>query len=199
MKFTRLLPVALCAIALVAATAFTEDEKPKPLSAAELEAKMMELGDKYPAHDRLQAFVGTWIIEGKGISASMGEYPIGGTAVTTSLWEGRFLATTYEGPSPMGTIYGTGHMGYDRLTSKYQSTWMMSMGTTIQTNAGTYDEASKTYTLLGSLAMPDGSTMKMRQVTVLESADKFQERHFHTPQGGKEELAVELNYTRKTE
>lgn len=193
------LVVAVAVLAFAGGVAFTEDApKAKPLSMAEMEQKLMQLGQKCPEHDHLQQLVGDWTIAGKAISAAMGEIPISGKVAMTPIWDGRFLRSTYEGPGfpPGTTFHGEGFLGFNRLTGRFQGTWMMSMRTNIELVEGTYDAKEKVFTLTGAMGMPDGSTWTTRQVLAIQSKDKLVESHYATAPGGKETLMVTMTYTR---
>ncbi len=200
MKFARPLALAL-GLGLIAAAstvAFTEDEKPKPLSPAEMQGKVMALGAPCPAHQVLAKMVGTWTCEGKAIT-SMGDIPIGGEVIYTSIMGGKFLSVSYKNPNtPMGLMEGAGHMGYDRLAEEYVSTWVFSMSTSIETKAGTYDEKTKTITLMGKKKMLNKEVWSMRETLVFESDTKIVETHYMTPTAtGKEVMSAVLTYTKK--
>jgi hypothetical protein len=177
-----------------ATSAFTDDEK-KPLSRAELEAKVMQLSGKCPMHDKLQQLVGNWTVSGT-YHSTMGAFPVSGKAENKAEFDGRFLALAYEGPGMAGTLYGEGHMGYNRLANRFERTWLMSAWTGISTMSGTYDEETRTFRFTGKEGMPDGTTWTMRQELKFESDDKYTERNYSAPPGGKEQLELELTYTR---
>lgn len=201
MKFTHVTALLACVAVVAFATgvAFTEDKpKPKPLSPAEMEQKVFQLNAKCPEHDILKQLVGTWDLQGKAKSHMMGEIPFGGTVVMKPMWDGRFLATSYEGPGMGGQkMYGEGRIGFNRLSGKFEGTWMMSMNTNMTYITGTYDKDAKTFNYAGSMEMPDGTTWASRQVFKIESPDKLVETQWMTPPGGKEEMSVTMTYTRK--
>lgn len=66
---------------------------------------------------------------------------------------------------------GRGALSYDSAKKKYIHVWIDSMSTSPMISEGTYDKATKTLTLDGTMAGPDGMTMKVRQVTVTKDAD----------------------------
>jgi hypothetical protein len=66
---------------------------------------------------------------------------------------------------------GRGALSYDPAKKKYIHVWIDSMSTTPMVSEGTYDKATKTLTLNGTMTGPDGMSMKVRQVTVTKYAD----------------------------
>lgn len=202
MKTTRVTALLACVavLAFASGVAFTEDApKPKPLTPAEMEQKVFQMGAKCPEHERLQKLVGTWDLQGKAFSHMMGEIPFGGVVTYTPKWDGRFLDTTYEGPPGMDgkPLRGAGVLGYNRLSGKYEGTWMMSAHTHITFITGVYDEKQKAIVYTGSMEMPDGTTWGLRQVFTFVSDDKLTEEQWTTPPGGKESMTVTMTYTRK--
>ncbi|MDF1701245.1 MAG: DUF1579 family protein [Planctomycetota bacterium] len=202
MKLTHLtaLLAGVAVVAFASGAAFTEDKpKPKPLTVAEVEAKMFQMGSPGAEHELLKRFIGTWVNEGVAYTESMGEFPIRGETTFKSIMGGRFLAADYKGPpGPMGLIVGTGHMGFDRMAGEFVSTWMMSMGTGIETYRGSWDAATKTLTMHGTKKLPGGNAWPIRQAITFESADKVIETHYMTPAStGKEQISAKMSYTRK--
>jgi hypothetical protein len=201
LPMTLALIAALGALAWTNRTAFTEDEKTKPLTVAEMEAKMWQSGAPCPQHELLKKFIGTWTIKGIAKSAMMGDIPIGGENVTKSVMDGRFVQSDYDGgQGPTGPIVGFGMMGYNRNSAEYESLWMMSMGTNMATNAGSYDEKTKTLTFRGTMKLFNNEVWPSRVTYVFESADKIVETQYMTPKvTGKEQVSVKLTYSRKAE
>ena len=202
MKLTHVSALLTCVAVVAFATgvAFTEDEaKPKPLTPAEMEQKVFQMGGKCPEHDRLQKLVGSWDLQGKAFSHMMGEIPFGGVVTYKPKWDGKFLDSTYEGPPGMDgkPMRGAGVIGYNRLSGKYEGTWMMSMNTNITYITGVWDEKDKAFKYAGTMDMPDGTTWKMRQVFTMVSDDKMTEEQWTTAPGGKEIKSVTMTYTRK--
>jgi hypothetical protein len=189
--------LALAATAWWAGAAWTEDEKPvKPLTPAQMEAKCMELSGKAVEHERLKQLAGTWTCTGTVHTISMGDMPVRGRSVNQLVLGGRFLQMDYEGPGPAGTLQGTGHMGYDRQSRTYQSTWMMSLGTTIDVMAGTFDADTHTFELRGAQKMIDDTVWHYRETLQIVDADTLVEKQYVTPAGGKEMPSLELTYKR---
>ena len=194
------LVVCVAVVAFSAGSAFTEEKpKPKPLTPAQMEAKVFTLNGKCPEHDLLKPLIGVWDLKGIAKTHQMGDIPFGGTVKYVSKWDGRFLHTYYEGPGmgPGQKMLGEGFIGFNRLSNKFEGTWMMSTNTNISVVSGTFDKASKTFKYTGSMGMPDGTTWKVRQEFQLVSADEMTEKQWVTPPGGDESMTVTMTYTRK--
>lgn len=113
--------------------------------------KSMQPGEK---HAVLKNFVGTW----KAVVKSTG--PDGKPmteeceSVNTLINDGRFLKQEFKG-SMMGQPYtGTGYLGHDNATGKYQSFWMDSMNTSMTIIEGTADESGEVITFGGQASCP---------------------------------------------
>ncbi len=204
MKTTHVTALIACVavVAFASGVAFTEDKpKPKPLSPAEMEQKVFQMGGKCPEHDLLKPLVGTWDLQGKAYTHMMGEMPFSGVVTMQPKWDGRFLDSTYQGPPGMDgkPMRGAGNLGYNRLSGKFEGTWMMSMHTNITFIRGTFDAKDKAFKYTGTMDMPDGTTWTLRQQLTLVSNDKMVEEQWSTPPGGKEAKTVTMTYTRKAE
>jgi hypothetical protein len=78
------------------------------------------------------------------------------------------------------------------------ATWADTMGTGYMASAGQYDEASKSWTMLGSFKDPIGQTVKTRQVITLVSNDKHTFEFYVAGPDGKDFKSMTIVYTRKT-
>jgi hypothetical protein len=92
---------------------------------------------------------------------------------------------------------GHGATSYDPRKGKYVNVWIDSASATPLISEGTYDQATKTLTLVGDMVMADGRTAKATLVTVYKDADT---RTFamRTPgPGGKDAELFRITYTRR--
>src|SRR5262249_44018424 len=119
-----------------------------------------------------------------------------------SIHGGRYVHREYSGSMAGETFTGSGDFGYNKLTSKYEATWVDSMGTAITYATGTYDAATKTYTMSSEMDMPgpDGKPMKMKEKEVLkvEGPDKNTMEMYMVGPDGKDQKVMEIVYTRGT-
>jgi len=172
---TQLVAAALLAAALPALTA---------------QAQMPPL----PEHKALESDVGVWDAKVQMWGAPDAE-PMDSKAVETNKMLGKlWLLSDFEGD--FGGMKFTGHMqlGYDPIKKKYVGTWIDTISPFLQTMEGTYDEKTKTSTMMAT-GKPSTSKMITRHV----SAD---ERVFEMmmPVEGKENewwKMMEVKYTRR--
>jgi hypothetical protein len=164
-------------------------------------AMYKELAKPTKEHEALQVLVGTWNAK---ITSFMGPAPetSTGTLVTTSIHGGRYVHREYTGSMGGETFTGSGDFGYNKLTNKYEATWLDSMGTGITVATGTHDAATKTYTMSSEMDMPgpDGKAVKMKEKEVLkvEGPDKNTMEMYMVGPDGKDKKVMEIVYTRGT-
>lgn len=93
---------------------------------------------------------------------------------------------------------GRSIMAYDNVKKKFTNTWVDNMGTGIFYSEGTYDEKSKSITLVGKMMNPSkGKEEEVRQVMVLTD-DKHQAMEMYcTGKDGKEFKNMEIHFTKK--
>jgi hypothetical protein len=90
---------------------------------------------------------------------------------------------------------GLGYIGYDDATGRYYSSWMDTNFSGIILAYGSYDAASRTYSLTGEMAGKHGASVPVREVMRIADHDHFTYEFYET-RGGKEALAIRLQYTR---
>ncbi len=89
---------------------------------------------------------------------------------------------------------GLGYIGYDDATGKYYSSWMDTNFAGIILAHGTYDPASRTYQFVGEMAAKGGAPVPVRELMRIADNDHFVYEYYET-RGGKEALAIRLQYT----
>jgi hypothetical protein len=121
-----------------------------------------------------------------------------GSAVYTSLMDGRFIQGDYTGTFGGMAFHGLGLTGYDNVTKHFTATWADNMGTAIMLMTGTYDPATKTFTYKGDMddVMKPGTKVKVRQ-TVKILSDDSHVMEWYESRGGKEIKTMEITYTRQ--
>ena len=121
-----------------------------------------------------------------------------GSAVYTSLMDGRFIQGEYTGTVGGMAFQGLGLTGYDNVARHFTATWADNMGTAIMLMTGTYDPASKTFTYKGDMddMMKPGTKVKVRQ-TVKILSDDSHVMEWYESRGGKEFKTMEITYTRQ--
>ena len=164
----------------------------------EMARQWMETSSPGEGHKALEAFVGTWSGEAEfWMDPAAPSEKSTGTMVSSWVLGGRWVRQDWAG-SMMGQPFtGVGYFGYDNVKKKYIGTWMDSMSTGLLVQEGTYDEKTKSFTMIGTMQDPMGNSIKVRHVAKVESADKNTFEMYHTGPDGKENLAGRIVYTRK--
>ena len=126
--------------------------------------------------------------------------PIVSQATETVRMLGEHWAISDFHGSMMGQAFsGHGMFSYDAKTKKYIGSWADSMSPNLMHMTGTYDEATKTMTMEGMGAGPDGVLMKHKLITVYKSDDtKVFTMHGGPAEGGADQMTkmMEITYTR---
>lgn len=149
-------------------------------------------------HQRFKDFfAGTW--DAKVTMFGMGPEPIvsTGTMVNTLIHGGKYIHHDFSGVFMGEAFTGSGHWAYNNTTKKYEGTWLDSMGTTIMYMTGSYDDASRTYTMTGAFDGPGGMKITQRDTIHIVDANKHTMEMFHTMPGQPEMKVMEIVYTRK--
>lgn len=151
-------------------------------------------------HKALESDVGVWDAEVKMWPAADAK-PMASKAVETNRMLGKlWLLSDFEGD--FGGMKFTGHMqlGYDPLKKKYVGAWIDTISPFLQTMEGTYDEKTKTSTMMATgVDMATGKPSTSKMITRHVSDDK---RVFEmmSPVEGKEGewwKMMEVTYTRR--
>ncbi len=138
-------------ILILAATTAIAQEKPSPQEQQEMMAKMMELGQPGPEHERLTQLVGEWSTDVKmWMNADGSPMIIGGSASIDTILGGRFIEGTFVTEGSMMDGEGLFIMGFDRRHETYSYVGFDSWGTYSVAASGEYDEATETITVSGT-------------------------------------------------
>jgi hypothetical protein len=140
-----------------------------------------------PQHQQLAALAGRWtVMQSMWSGANEAPKIDRGSATFSRVLGGRHLRQDLQIDSPGRPFEGLGYLGYDAATERYFSTWMDVNFTGIILAQGRYDLANKTYTFVAGT---------VREVLRVRDDDHFSFEYFET-HGGKESLAIRLEYTR---
>jgi hypothetical protein len=135
----------------------------------------------------------------------LGEFPgappvtSNGSETRTLAMNGLWLLSDYQDPNyPGGTFQGHGVLGYDPDKKKYVEMWIDSSDAHMGVMEGSYDEATKTLTMLsdGHDRMT-GKPTKERSITKIKDADTMSYSFRSTSEGGKEMEIFAIEYKRK--
>jgi hypothetical protein len=202
MSLQRLFPRTLVAISMAAALSLPAQEAKEKAPTAQQQA-MMDAWQKAatpgPNHKLLATLVGRW-----NFSTKMWMQPGAppelstGTAVYTTLMDGRFIQGEYKGTFGGMAFQGLGLTGYDNVARHFTVTWADNMGTSIMLMTGRFDSATKTFTYKGDMddMMKPGKKVKVRQ-TVKVTDDDSHVMEWYEFRGGKELKTMEISYTRQ--
>lgn len=160
-------------------------------------AKMAELGQPGEAHKVLGSGIGTW-------KAQMKMYDFNGKPACTSegtcerkwIMNGRFVHEEYKDNSG---FVGVCIIGYDNMKKRYVCIWYDNMGTSFSLSEGTYDAASKTFTMMSpETTCPfTGKLVKCKNVTrIIDDKQEVFEMIGIDCASGKEWKMMEIFYTR---
>jgi hypothetical protein len=111
--------------------------------------------------------------------------------------DGMWLASEFKMDEPAMKFTGRGLDGYDQNKKKYVGIWVDSMSSAPLVMEGTFDEGTKTSTMTGMGAGPDGKPQKFKTVTRLVDDDHQNFEMFMVGADGKETSAFTIAYTRR--
>ena len=153
-----------------------------------------------PEHQALETEVGEWDADVKIWHAPDAE-PMESKATETNKMLGKlWLLSDFNGD--FGGMKFAGHMqlGYDPVKKKFVGTWIDTMSPFLQTMEGTYDEKTKTSTMIATgVDMATGKESKSKMITRHEGADKKVFEMLMPVEGEDDKWwkMMEVNYTRK--
>jgi hypothetical protein len=199
---------SLCAVALVVgaflAGRASSEEPPAgmPPEMAEMMKEWTKMKTPGPQHELLKTFAGTFTGTGQwteqGMTSKFTEQTVG-----KMIYGGRFLqiessmTTEASPPMPPMSMTSTMFLGFDNAKQKYVHAMLGDWSTSIGASEGTYDEATKTFTMTGVEVMSPEKSRKYRMVQKVVSNDEWKfEMYFEQPDGS-EAKAGEAVYKRK--
>jgi hypothetical protein len=202
MSLQHLFPRILAAASMVMALPLLAQEAKEKTPTAAQQA-MMEAWQKAATpgsnHKLLAGLTGQWTFATRmWMEPAAPPETSTGSAVYTSLMDGRFIQGEYTGTFGGMAFQGLGLTGYDNVARHFTATWADNMGTAIMLMTGTYDPASKTFTYKGDMddMMKPGTKVKVRQ-TVKILSDDSHVMEWYESRGGKEIKTMEITYTRQ--
>ena len=141
-----------------------------------------------PEHELLKEYAGDW----EATVSAQGSESKGTTTARVALG-GLWLIEDFKGDFAGTPFEGHGITTYDAAKKKYVTVWADSMSTSPMTLEGAYDKGAKTLSMSGSMPMPDGTTMKVKQIMVSKDADT----RVMTMKDGSDMVMLEVTYKRK--
>jgi hypothetical protein len=161
------------------------------LAAAPLPAQQPEVKPG-PEHAFLKEGEGVWDATARSTSGnSKGELRC--QMALNGLW----LLEHYKGEAGGMAFEGRGATSYDPAKKKFVNVWIDSMVSSPMLSEGTFDKAKKTLTLVGTMPLPDGKSMKSSiTITYKDANTKVLSLKGNTPDGKEFEM-VEITYKRR--
>ncbi len=161
----------------------------------EMEAWMAAAQPGKP-HEWMAKLAGEWDTSMKMFDPSMGEAGGKGTMKVVMVHGGRYQHSFYKGEFMGAPFEGSGLMGYDNVSGKYQSVWGDNMSTMMMYSTGDYDVKTNTLTMSGSFTDPvTKKPVKSQEVSTFKDENNWTMTFFHE-KDGKMEKVMEIAYTR---
>ena len=107
----------------------------------------------------------------------------------------RWAVSDFQGEFMGMPFTGHGVTGYDPVGKKYFGYWFDSMSDQAHRSEGTYDPATKAFTMMGEQDMM-GQKVKMKEVHRLIDANTRELKMTHILPDGTEQSAMTIRYTR---
>jgi Protein of unknown function (DUF1579) len=148
-------------------------------------------------HERLKQMAGIWDAQVKATFEPGKTLESKGVFTAKLDVGGFFLVTEFKGELAGEKFQGRGLTGYDPFKKKYVGVWVDSMSPGIYTSTGAFDSSGKVLTETMEGPDPKGNPMKFRAVTTVKDNDHMHFQMFAPNKEGKEELTMEIAYTRK--
>ena len=153
-----------------------------------------------PEHKHLAAEVGVWDAEVKLWPTADAEPMTSKGSETNEMFGSFWLLSKFESDFSGMKYSGRMQLGYDPQKKKYVGTWIDTMSPYLQTMEGTYDEKTKTSTMLATgVDMGTGKPSNSKMITRFESDDVKVFEMMMPVEGKKDEWwkSMEIKYTRK--
>jgi len=163
-----------------------------PMAAEASAAKAPPLAKE---HELLQRDVGTWDATVKCAMPGQPESTEQGTETVVATCCGRWLWTNFQGRMMGQPFEGHGILGYDLTAKKYIAIWIDSMSPTAAVTKGTFNEATKAYSLAGECICPEGKPMKMSETVTWKGDDTKVAQMQFTVEG--QTSTMQIDYKRK--
>ena len=195
---TYVMAAALGAGLLFGTQAMSQEGKEPAIPGMEQMMKMYEkLNAPGPEHARFKEAVGTWTTETR-MWMGPGEPSVStGTSEMQVVFDGRYLKERYRCMLEDKPFEGIGLLGYDNHKKKYVHVWFDSHSTGFMVTEGTYDEATKTTTMLGEYDDPFFGPTKMKSLVRELSKDRQVLEMYRIGPAGQEQKNMEITYTRQ--
>lgn len=189
----KLLLIALT----VSATAFAAGEK-EAMSPDMMKA-FQEAATPGPEHVMLNSLVGEWKVTSKSWQSEKAKPEVTtGTATFKPILGGRFVQQDFKGSMNNMPYEGTGMLGFNNTTKKFESSWHDSMSTAVMNFEGTMNEKTKVITETGEFQCPiKKAPQKMRtEMKIIDKNKMTFALWMPDMKSGNEYKGMEQTYTR---
>lgn len=177
--------IAIVALAWVAHLALPPAPRAQEMTEEQMQA-WMEAVSPNEHHAALEPLAGTWTHE-LTMWQAPGAEPMRMTASSEAKWimGGRYLQADYTGSFMGMPFQGRDMIGYDNTKGEYFSVWVDNMSTGPMESWGSWDPATKTLTLEGTMTDPmSGEELDSKStVTILEDGSQRYEAWTEGPDG----------------
>jgi hypothetical protein len=145
-----------------------------------------------PQQAQLESFAGVWNAELEMMGATSK-----GIETCKSSLGGFWLLTDFEGEFMGAPFHGHGVTGFDAARGKIVNVWVDSSGSPMTIAEGGFDASGVKLVAESSGVDRTGHPARFKHVTTLTGRDSRTFEIFQLADGGKEELAMRIRYTRK--
>ena len=201
MRAKKFLPFVIAAVLLLSAIrAFAQEGKEMTPEQQKMMELMMKYGTPGEGHKLIEPFVGDWNVANKWWPGP--EAPAQESQATSKIvWilDRHYIQETVEGLIEGMPFKGTGIVGFDNYTQKYNSLWIDNMSTMFFLQTGTANKDGSVITMEGTYDdyMTGQKEKKSKTVIKLLGHDKRVVQMYDVGPDGKEYISMELTYTRK--
>lgn len=121
-----------------------------------------------------------------------------GTCVNKAIMGGRYIEGDFTGTMMNMPFEGKMIWAYNKVSGKYESTWIDNFGTAISfSDDGAYDPAKRAYTSTLTMWDPGMGKMSAHQVVTVVDDNTHKMEMFAPGPDGKQMKMMEVTYTRK--
>lgn len=145
-----------------------------------------------PEHKHLAKAEGNW----NATIEMMDMEPSKGTSQMKMVLGGFWLEDRFTAEFQGMPFEGRGLTGYDPIKRKYVGVWTDSVSPMMMVSEGTFDEKTRTLTMVGDGYDHMGAKVKVRMLTIHKDADHVVFEMYHTGADAKEQKVMTIHYER---
>ena len=183
---------ALTALLVLSPFTLAQDTKPHPKQEPQGGAAAEGMPKPGPQQAALAKAEGVW----DATMEMTGRPPSKGRSEQKMVLGGFWLEDRFTGNFGGMSFEGRGMTGYDPIKGKYVGTWVDSMSPGVMVTEGTFDEKTRTLTMVGDGYDQTGAKVKHRMLTIHKDANTVVFEMYMTGADGKEMKTMTITYTR---